>query len=161
MPSYPTASGDSPPSVAFLLSKLGYEVSRDLGARLRPLGIEPRQFGLLRLLAHTDGVSQRVLAETLEISPNRMVALVDDLERKDLIERRAHPADRRAHAVSLTETGAATLARAFQVAVGLESEVCSNLDDTERTQLLALLRKVATRCHGAPGIHPGLLGEDS
>ncbi|MGH6657505.1 MAG: MarR family winged helix-turn-helix transcriptional regulator [Actinocrinis sp.] len=161
MPPDPTASGGPPPSVAFLLSKLGYEVSRDLRARLRPLGIEPRQFGLLRLLARTDGVSQRALGQMLEITANRMVALIDDLERKGLIERRSHPADRRAYAVSLTDTGAAVLDRAFEVAVGIESEVCSRVNDVERTQLLALLSKVAAPRGDAPSVHPGLLDQDS
>jgi DNA-binding MarR family transcriptional regulator len=155
----PPAPGETPPSVAFLLSKLGYEVRRDLGARLRPLDLELRQFGLLQLLARTDGESQRSLGAMLEITPNRMVALVDDLVGKGLVERRAHPADRRAYTLALTDTGAARLDRAFEAAFGVESEVCSPLNAAERTQLLGLLRKVAARSSGAAGIHPGLVDQ--
>jgi DNA-binding MarR family transcriptional regulator len=153
--------GETPPSVAFLLSKLGFEVRRDLGARLRPLDLELRQFGLLQALARADGASQRALGAMLEIPANRMVALVDDLEHKGLVERRPHPSDRRAYSLALTDKGSATLARAFEAAFGLEAEICSPLDAAERTQLLALLRKVAAHSGGAPGFHPGLAEPDS
>jgi DNA-binding MarR family transcriptional regulator len=160
-PHPPVRPGEIPPSVAFLLSQLGYEVSREMGRALDKTGLELRQFGLLRLLADSDGSSQRALGQTLRIPPNRMVALVDDLERKGLIERRTHPDDRRAYAVSLTEAGSAALARGFQAAFAVEAETCSPLDAAERTQLLALLRKLAEarieRGGSGPGVHPGLL----
>lgn len=168
-PQHPSlGAGETPPSVAFLLSTLGYEVRRDLGARLAGLGLELRQFGLLRLVAQDDGQSQRALGAVLEITPNRMVALVDDLERKGLIERRAHPADRRAYAVALTDAGRALLASAFQAAFSVERDVCSGLSPDERTQLLGLLRKVSQRKaeaqgagNAAPGVHPGMLERDA
>jgi DNA-binding MarR family transcriptional regulator len=164
-PQYPPFhAGATPPSVAFLLSTLGYEVRRELGARLADLGLELRQFGLLRLLAQDDGQSQRALGAMLEITPNRMVGLVDDLEHKGLIERRAHPADRRAYAIALTEPGRALLRTAFQAAFGVEADVCSGLSQDERKQLLGLLSKVAQRETGAgaaaeapAGVHPGML----
>lgn len=176
-PHHPRLSADeTPPSVAFLLSTLGYEVRRELGARLADLGLELRQFGLLRLVAQDDGQSQRALGSVLEITPNRMVGLVDDLERRGLIERRAHPADRRAYALALTETGRALLATAFQAAFSVEGDVCSGLSPEERGQLLGLLRKVAQRKSGATGaedtagaagaadapagVHPGMLERD-
>jgi DNA-binding MarR family transcriptional regulator len=151
----------APPSVAFLLSRLGYQVQRDIASRLRPLGLEPRQFGLLRMLAQADGGSQRALGEILEISPNRMVALVDDLERKGLVQRRAHPTDRRAHALALTGEGSALLARAFDAALSLESEICEPLDASERAQLLGLLGRLVARDPGRPGVHPGLTDPES
>ena len=157
----PVHAGELPPSVAFLLSRLGFEVSREMGRALdEAVGLELRQFGLLRLLADADGHSQRALGETLRIPPNRMVTLVDDLERKGLIERRTHPEDRRANAVSITEAGAAALDRAFQAAFAVEAETCAALDAQERTQLLGLLGKLAKarmeRDGSVPGVHPGL-----
>jgi DNA-binding MarR family transcriptional regulator len=164
-PHPPVRPGEIPPSVAFLLSQLGYEVSREMGRALQDkAGLELRQFGLLRLLADSDGHSQRALGETLRIPPNRMVALVDDLERKGLIERRTHPDDRRAYAVTLTEKGSATLGRAFEAAFAVEAGTCAPLDAAERTQLLGLLRKLAVaraEQGGSPDVHPGLLDPET
>jgi DNA-binding MarR family transcriptional regulator len=161
----PVTPGEIPPSVAFLLSRLGYEVSRDLGQALAGIGLEVRQFGLLRLLADQQGHSQRALGAMMQITPNRMVALIDDLERKGLIERRPHPEDRRAYAVTLTEAGSTALEQAFQAAFGVEAHTCAPLEAGEREQLLGLLRKLAEAKladgDGLGAVHPGMLeGEE-
>jgi DNA-binding MarR family transcriptional regulator len=127
----PLGPGQSPPSVAFLLSRLGFETSRELGNALADLGLELRQFGLLRLLASAQGGSQRALGAMLDITPNRMVALVDGLESKGLIERRPHPDDRRAYTIALTEAGAAAFGQAMQAAFGVEASMCQPLEPQE------------------------------
>lgn len=132
-----------PPSVAFLVSRLGYEVTGELASGLAPLGIEPRDFRLLRALARTEGASQRSAGRSLNVPPSRMVALVDGLERRGLVQRRPHPSDRRAHALFLTSAGRLLLARALEVAAGVESGLCADLAPGERDALLGLLAKLA------------------
>ena len=73
---------DPPPSVAFVVSRLGFSVSQALADGLKPLGIDPQHFGLLRALLFSEGQSQRAIGAVLSIPPNRMVALVDDLEER-------------------------------------------------------------------------------
>jgi len=160
----PLDPGQIPPSVAFLLSRLGYDASREMSQALAGLGLELRQFGLLRLLASAQGGSQRALGAMLDITPNRMVALVDGLESKGLIERRPHPEDRRAYTISLTDAGAAAFGQAMQAAFGVEATMCESLAPQERAQLLALLQKLAVarneRSGAVPGVHPGMLERD-
>jgi DNA-binding MarR family transcriptional regulator len=146
----------APPSVAFAVSRLGYEVSGRLAGALKPLGIEPQHFGLLRALAMSDGQSQRAIGNTLNLHPNRMVVLVDELERKRLVRRRPHPTDRRAHAVVLTPRGRQLLDQALQLAIGIEQELCADLRPGERDQLLRLLARLRSGDPGHPGVHPGL-----
>jgi len=152
-----------PPSVAFLLSRLGYQASHKMSAALGELGLELRQFGLLRLLANSHGSSQRALGAMLKVSPNRMVALVDGLESKGLIERRTHPEDRRAYTVSITDAGAAALSEAMEAGIGVELDMCAPLEAAEREQLRGLLYKLAAAgdaSGGFPGVHPGMLERD-
>ena len=157
-------AGRIPPSVAFLLSQLGFEVGRELGEALDALGLGVREFGLLRLVSDAGGGSQRALGQMLRLTPNRMVALVDGLESKGLIERRAHPTDRRAYTLTLTDQGRTALGQGFQAAFGVEAHTCAPLDKQERDQLLGLLTKLAQakieRGETLPGIHPGLLAKD-
>lgn len=157
--------GQAPPSVAFLLSRLGYQASHRMGTALGELGLELREFGLLRLLAASHGSSQRALGAMLRISPNRMVALVDGLEGKGLIERRTHPDDRRAYTVTLTDAGAAALSLAIEAGIGVELAMCAPLEAAEREQLLGLLFKLVASAGddaggGFPGVHPGMLERD-
>src|SRR4051795_10061578 len=95
----------SPRSVGFLLSQLGFTSSRCFADELKPLGIHPGEFALMRFVAASEGQSQQALAERLGIPPSRMVAKVDALEEAGLIERRPDPDDRRVRALHLTLKG--------------------------------------------------------
>jgi DNA-binding MarR family transcriptional regulator len=140
-------------SVGFTLSSLGHATARGFSEALAPLGIEPRDFALLRLLATVEGDSQQAVGERLGIPSSRMVAVLDAHEARGLIERRQDQSDRRIHALHLTADGGVLLARAFAIAVAYEQELCGNLSADEREQLLDLLQRVGVRLGVQPGIH--------
>ena len=98
---------------------------------LGPLGIEPRQFAMLRHISFEEGRSQQALGEVLRISPSRMVALLDDLQDRGLLERRANPDDRRARALYLTGAGRSLLSEAGRRAEAHEARVCAGLKTPE------------------------------
>ncbi len=158
------AAGDAPPAfraVGFMLSSLGHAVAATFTARLAPLELEPREFALMRCLAAREGASQQAIGERLGVPPSRMVALVDALEARGLLERRPSPKDRRAHALHQTAAGKRLLAEAIAVAAGLEGELTQGLDATERAQLLGMLDRVAAALGVPPGVHAAQLHEAS
>jgi DNA-binding MarR family transcriptional regulator len=55
------------------------------------------------------------LAALLGVDPPNLTAVVDELERTGLVERRAHPSDRRVKLVAATTTGAALARRAEEI----------------------------------------------
>ena len=133
VPEIPPAAADrAPRSVGFLLSQLGFAASRRFVAALEPLGIHPREFLLLRFVASTRGQSQQALAERLGVPPSRMVALVDSLEERGLIQRRPDLHDRRIRALYPTAKGRAVLERAVKIAGEHEARVSSGLDEQEQ-----------------------------
>ncbi|MFZ2052336.1 MAG: MarR family winged helix-turn-helix transcriptional regulator [Solirubrobacteraceae bacterium] len=138
------ADTDAPPfrTVGFKLSSFGYAVSRRFRETLVPLRLEPREFALLRAVAAQEGRSQQAIGETLQIPASRMVAFVDALEGRQLLERRTNPQDRRARALHLTEQGRELLGRAMTAALAMERELCTDLSAAEREQLLDLLQRV-------------------
>jgi DNA-binding MarR family transcriptional regulator len=131
------------PDAAFLLVQLGFYAARRFEERLAPLGIQPRQFGLLRLVADSEGQSQQALSEILHITKSRMVWLVDDLERHGLAERRRNPSDRRAYALYLTPKGRQILEEARKVVADHEADLFGSLEPAERRQLAGILHRVA------------------
>jgi DNA-binding MarR family transcriptional regulator len=148
--------------VAFMLSAIGYAVAKRFRQILAPLELEPREFALLRAVAHAEGQSQQAIAESLQIPPSRMVAFVDALEQRSLIERRHNPEDRRTRALHLTKKGRALLERAFTLAAGFELDLCAELTGAERDQLLDLLPRVGAQLglpDGVPAAHPALAEE--
>lgn len=146
-------------SVGFMLSQLGYVTSRRFAELLAPFQLEPRQFAMLRYIASREGGSQQAIGEALQIPASRMVALVDDLEGRGLLERRANPNDRRTYAVYLTPAGHALCAEALAVATAHEQRITEALTPAQRTSLLRLLNRVAADL-GLGGVHPDLRRPD-
>ena len=155
-------AADSPPrSVGFLLSQLGFVTSRRFAAALAPLGIHPKEWALMRFVAGDEGQSQQALAERIGLPPSRMVALVDGLEERGIIERRPDPQDRRVRALHLTAKGRRTLERAFEVALETETELCEPLTQKDRDRLIDLLQKLQEGKDVRRGVHPGLTSDDA
>jgi DNA-binding MarR family transcriptional regulator len=87
--------------------------------------------------------------------PSRLVAVLDDMQRAGLIERRPHPRDRRVSALYLTPTGKKALQAVGRVAKQHETEMCAALSDDEREMLVKFLVRIAEEQKLRPGIHPG------
>lgn len=146
-----------PPTVgaAFLLAQLGAHATTRFAERAGALGLTPPQTGLLRLLATGPGRSQQAVAGVLGVVPSAVVALVDGLEERGLVERRRGRTDRRTSELHLTDGGRAMLGRVAEVARAHEAEVTAALDADERATLVGLLRRVADEQGLTPGVHPG------
>jgi DNA-binding MarR family transcriptional regulator len=140
---------------AFLLAQLGAHATGRYAERVAKLDLSPAHTGVLRLAAQRPGLSQQALATMLGVLPSKVVALVDDLEGKHLLERRRSPTDRRHHELHLTDQGERILGEIRKAARDHELDITSALTDEERRQLLALLTKIADRQGLTPGVHPG------
>ena len=140
----------------FLLVQLGTHAHRRFAERLAEVDLHPRHFGMLSHLAASEGQSQQALSVALGIHRSAVVALVDDLERRGLAERRRHPEDRRAYTLYLTPSGRAVLADLERMAQQHEAELLRALDAAERSQLISLLQRVAETQGLAAGVHPNL-----
>src|SRR5512135_3194474 len=127
----------------FLISQLGSYAARRFTARLAPLNLQPRHFGLLTHLASADGQTQQQLADMMGIHRNAMVNLIDDMENRGLVQRRQHPTDRRAHAVHLTATARDLFDEAQHAADEHDAELLAALSAADRAHLITLLQRVA------------------
>ncbi|MFR9804973.1 MarR family winged helix-turn-helix transcriptional regulator [Pseudonocardia sp. RS010] len=143
------------PGSAFLLAQLGAYAAGRFAERVAELDLTPPQTGLLRVIGAGPGQSQQALARLVGTPPSRLVALVDGLDERGLVERRRNPDDRRLHALHLTEAGEALLRRVAEVARAHEDAICGPLDEADRARLRELLAGLAA-AHGlTPGVHPG------
>jgi DNA-binding MarR family transcriptional regulator len=140
---------------AFLLAQVGAHAASKFAERMGALGLTPPDAGILRLLRLTAGLSQQELAAKLGIHPSRLVALLDELERKGLVERKSNPDDRRQYSLHLTEKGTKTLEEIGHVAQQHQEALCAALTLEEREKLAELLRKIADQQGLSPMVHPG------
>jgi DNA-binding MarR family transcriptional regulator len=140
---------------AFLLAQLGSHAAMRFAERLRDLELSPPDAGILRLLRVAAGLSQQELATKLRIHPSRLVAILDDLEKRKLVERRPNADDRRLYSLHLTKAGVAALEQIGKAAQQHQEALLSALNQQERDQLARLLVRIADQQGLTHGVHPG------
>ena len=151
----PAEAGSPPVTAAFLLTQLGAHAAERFAQRISSLGLTPPQAGLLRAIALGPGQSQQALARRLRTQPSRVVAMVDELEDRGLVERARNPRDRRLHALNLTASGRELLQQVGQAAIRHDQSICEPLGDEERQQLATLLERLRIHHGLSAGVHPG------
>ena len=85
--------------------------------------------------------SRHVAAEA-GISKGTLTGVVGTLERRNLVRRRNHPADRRLVLVDVTVDGAATMAKVFPLFNAEEAHISGSLTTAEKQALAVSLRKI-------------------
>ncbi|WP_245560053.1 MarR family winged helix-turn-helix transcriptional regulator [Nocardia asiatica] len=123
--------------------------------RIAPRGLTPPDIGVLRMIAMSPGRSQRSLAEELGVVPSRVVALLDNLDRKGLVERRRSTTDRRNHELHPTPAAYQLMGELWPVLQSHEADLTAALSPAERDQLASLLVRVAEQQGLDVGIHAG------
>lgn len=86
-----TKDGD----VLFVLHELAHLIRTRFDQRARRHGMTRAQWVILVKLQRQAGLSQKELAQAVEVEPMTVARLVDRLEASGFVERRADPADRR------------------------------------------------------------------
>lgn len=141
-------------SGAFLLAQLGAHASARFGERIAELELTPPLAGVMRAVAGGPGRTQQAIAAQLGMAPSGLLGLLDVLERRELLERRRNPQDRRQHAVHLTDAGRALLARLMTLARAHDDALLAALDPAEREHLRGLLVRIAAE-QQLTDVHPG------
>jgi len=140
---------------AFLLAQVGAHAAGQFGERLRGLRLVRPHAGILRLIRESPGLSQQELGRRLAILPSQLVALLDELQERGLIERRHDVSDRRSYALHLTASGRNTTEQIGRIAREHDDAICAGLNSGERQQLHGLLSRIANQQGLNPGVHPG------
>jgi DNA-binding MarR family transcriptional regulator len=140
--------------VAFLLSQIGAHAANSFEERLLAFKLKPQHAGLLRMLGSNPGLSQQQLSDLFGIFPSRLVLLLDQLEGRRLIERRANSADRRGHRLYLTRAGRQALTGIGRLTIELETDLCAALTGPEKDTLAGMLTRIVAEQNITPAVHP-------
>jgi DNA-binding MarR family transcriptional regulator len=109
---------------------------------LAPWDITPGHLRALRTLARHGTMRLSELSDRLQIAPRTATEVVDALQARDLVQRRADPADRRAILVEVTEHGASMLTE-IRASRGTEAgRVFGRLNPADRAELARILSKL-------------------
>jgi len=135
----PPSMRDRVPFLLYRAAEHSHALANDMLARIE---LTARQAGILTLVTEREPMTQKALTDLLGIDRTTMVALIDDLEQKGLVERRRHPRDRRAFLISPTEPGEAAKVRAIEILDEQQRHFLAPLTRAEQQQLGSLLKRL-------------------
>lgn len=123
--------------VCLLVTELAKQIDDHLRSRLHGLGLTPSQAMALRELGSP--LTMRELAGRMSCEASNVTFVVDRLEAAGLVERTAHPDDRRVKRVRLTGDGRNLRSRLMRQLT--KDSPLGGLDVQDRLQLQGLLAK--------------------
>lgn len=114
-----------------------------VSAKLQELDLTVRHYSVLTLACSGQGPTQRELATFLHLDPGQIVALVDPLEDRGLVQRVVDENDRRNKLIVATPAGRALQRRAKALCEQGNDESMATLTADERALLQDLLFRIA------------------
>jgi len=132
-----------------LPSLIGYQlrlaqiaIFRDFAATFGDVDVTPGLFGVLVIIASNPGMTQNALARAAHLDRSTVVTVIDNLEKRNLVERRAAIPDRRANALMLTASGTRLLKRLKALVAEHEARLRCNLSTKDQATLVGLLQRI-------------------
>ena len=128
----------------FLVHDVARLLKRHFERRARQTGlpITRRQAAVMIYVSRHEGVSQAEVAALLDIEPIALVRLLDKLCEEGLVERRAHPTDRRVRTLWLTVAAQPVLGRILRINQDIREEAFDGLAPSARDALIDALALV-------------------
>lgn len=97
---------------------------------------------LLYLLNSNSNVSQSELSENLGVTMPRIVAVINTLQKKELIEKNVDSTDKRKSIISITNKGKDNIIKKKKDAIKFIENVIKELDEQEIEQYIAISKKI-------------------
>src|SRR5829696_4560215 len=128
--------------IGVMISDVGRLLRTAFDRRVRRLGLTRAQWLVLTRLHRRPGASQSELAEMMEVEKATAGRMIDRLEAKGWVERRAQNGDRRIKRVHLTAEAERVHKRIWRMAELTLDDALANFSAQEGRQLRALLARV-------------------
>ena len=139
---YIAAVHNAPHDILVLLNDLGRLIRTEADRRARAHGMTRAQWLILSRVQRAPGLSQRELAEILEVEPITVGRLVDRLEVRGLVERRPDPDDRRVWRLHLRPEAESVLAALDQHREAIRLLVTKGVGDAELARAIDVLLRM-------------------
>ena len=113
----------------FLVHDVSRLIKRRFERRARQMGlpITRQQAAVMLNIAGNEGVSQAEVAAWLGIEPIALVRMLDKLHEEGLVERRAHPTDRRVRTLWLTPAARPMVAQILAINKAIREEAFAGM----------------------------------
>ena len=142
------------PDLLILLNDVGRMLRTEADRRAKAHGMSRAQWVILLRLDRQPGLSQKELAELLEVEPITVARLADRLEIRGLLERRPDPADRRIWRLHLLPAAQPVLDELVSHRDDLIALLTARLDPETVEVVTMALRRMRSTLSRRPELEP-------
>lgn len=135
-------------SIDFLVHDVAHLLRREFNRSMHETGLTEAGWRVIVHLYRQQGVNQATLAGLLDVQPISLGRLIDRLEKRGFVVRRADPADRRAVALYLTDKALPLLQTGAETGENLRKMALQGLSETEQERLVDMLLLMRTNLKG-------------
>jgi len=128
--------------VGYAIRRAQIAVFRHFRKSFAPYKIRPIQYGVLTVVGTNPGLKQSEVCIALGIKRANFVGILNELERRGLIERRSTK-DQRVNALYLTRAGKSLIEKLRQINKMHERKVAAGLTSNERNRLIEMLNRIS------------------
>lgn len=121
------------------LIQISRHMTQEFDRRVDRAGLSRAKWRVIVVVSRKPGLTQRVIAESLDISEVTAGRLIDRLCADGYLERRENPNDRRAHYIYLLPAAGPVLDRLGELARVQEEEAFGNFSESDLAKLESLL----------------------
>ncbi|MFD6967800.1 MarR family winged helix-turn-helix transcriptional regulator [Streptomyces sp. NPDC059979] len=138
-----------------LLGQASTHAQRLVSEALNRADARKWHYAALVALEESGPASQATLSGRTGIHRSDLVAVINELAERELVERTPDPEDRRRNVITLTPLGRRRLHRLEHILDAAQGELLAPLSPSEREQLTRLLGRIVDHhAHGDPAMEP-------
>ncbi|NVJ53809.1 MAG: MarR family transcriptional regulator [Campylobacteraceae bacterium] len=109
---------------------------------LKEYSVSPTESIIIRRLCEKDNLTQKELAKDTYFQQSSLTLIIDKLEKKGMVERRAKKNDRRAYLVCITKEGKKLEQILKDTSRKVEEEALKGVDKETKEQLIEILKNI-------------------
>lgn len=132
-------------NVFIKLTRVVESLNSILNVSLSKEGLTESQFGVLEALFHLGPMSQKNLGSKLLKSGGNITLVIDNLEKRGLVNRRRGVVDRRYYNIQLTDKGRKLIESVFPKQLKIITEEIGILNEDEQYELQRMCRLIGLK----------------
>ncbi|CAM3918707.1 MarR family winged helix-turn-helix transcriptional regulator [Lederbergia lenta] len=131
-----------------VLSRALQSIKKRVEEDIKCLGLNPTEFAVLELIYSKGDQPIQKIGDKVLIASSSITYVVDKLEKKNLIERKPCPKDRRITYAAMTAAGTELMNDVFPKHRAAMQEICAGLDANEKEKMIKQLKKLGYHAQG-------------
>jgi DNA-binding MarR family transcriptional regulator len=134
-------------SIGYLINSVGSKIANGLKQLFdkHALALSPQEWGIIAAIAENNELSQMEISHLCFYDKVKVTRIIDDLEKRQIVERRQDPADRRSNRIVLLPKGQAIYQQVVPIVSVYLKQLTKPLSPDELVELKTKLRKLD--CH--------------